>query len=97
MNSSFVLITCDIHCTAESARKNPVYRLYVNDELFAERTWIWQDSYLEELLQIQAPPGVYNIKLQNVTPSRGWTSMHNIQIKQGPAKLLHNKCVEIQL
>lgn len=97
MNSSFVLVNCDIHCDPKDVTKSPVYRLYVNDELFAERAWAWTNVYLEELLQIAAPPGSYNIKLENATPDVGQVSMHNVRVKQGPAKVSNNNCLEIQL
>ena len=43
------------------------YRAYVNNELFAERTWIWTSTtYLEENFQIQAAPGVYSIRFETV-------------------------------
>ena len=54
MTKQFVRLLSDIYCDWEGLP--PIYRVFVNDELFAERTWIWQDSsiYLEELLQIEA-------------------------------------------
>jgi hypothetical protein len=42
----------DIHC--EWAGTAPSYRVFVNDELFTERTFIWRDQYLTEILQISA-------------------------------------------
>ena len=55
MNKKFVRVLADIKCEWEGL--DPIYRVYVNEELFAERTWIWGDSYLEEMLQIEAMPG----------------------------------------
>jgi hypothetical protein len=44
--------------------------VYVNDELFTERTWIWQDdSYLREEIQIEAEPGDYSIRYELVPPN----------------------------
>jgi hypothetical protein len=36
----------------------------VGQELFTERTWIWEGAYLEEQFQILAKPGEYQISYQ---------------------------------
>ena len=60
METVFVKAKFDIDCDWEGLA--PVYRIYVNDELFAERTYTWVDQYLTEILQIEAPPD--NMKLE---------------------------------
>ena len=50
MTKQFVQVLADVNCEWEGLA--PTYRLYVDDELFAERTWRWTDSYLEEIIQI---------------------------------------------
>ena len=60
MAKQFIRLLCDINCEWESFQ--PIYRTYVNNELFAERQWRWTDSYLQELLQIEAEPGEYTIR-----------------------------------
>ena len=47
MSKKFVRVLADVDCEWEGLM--PSYRVYVNDELFAERTWRWTDSYLEEM------------------------------------------------
>ena len=96
MNSFFVLVNCNIHCKVWDASKVPVYRLYVNDELFAERAWTWHNSYLKELLQIQAPAGLYQIKLHNLDTESSTINLNNVCIKQGAARILQNNYLEIQ-
>ena len=54
MARKFVRLLADVHCKWQGL--SPIYRAYVNDELFAERTWIWTDCYLRECLQIEAEP-----------------------------------------
>lgn len=83
-----VTVNCDIHCDSTA---HPVYRLYVHNELFAERQWIWQDVYLEELLQISAPPGKYNIRVENTTPELGTVIMQNVRVAQGSAHIANNQ------
>jgi hypothetical protein len=61
--------------------------VYVNEELFSERTWIWKDSYLEEALQIQAPSGAYLLRFENVDPNFGNFKMRNVRVQEGPGKI----------
>jgi len=83
MSAEHVLIKCDVYCDWQD--QPPVYRLFVNDELFTERTYIWQQQYLEELIPIYAKPGKYRIRYELVPPSEGTITVKNMQIAQGPA------------
>ena len=77
MQTYFVRVVCDIMPEIKQEQLfddikgdffNPFrYRAYVNNELFAERTWTWTSTtYLEENFQIQAAPGVYPIRFETV-------------------------------
>ena len=83
MTKEFVRILCDVHCEWEGLP--PIYRVFVNDELFAERTWIWTDCYLEELLQIEAEPGTYHIHYETVQPCLATLNVSNIRVDHGKA------------
>ena len=83
METVFVKAVFDIDCTWEGP--NPAYRVFVNDELFTERTWLWQEEYLEELLQIYAPPGTYDFKWEAVAPAQAEIEVKNLRIHTGPA------------
>jgi hypothetical protein len=61
----------------------PNYRVYVGDEMFTERTWIWQEQYLEEMLVVNAPPGKYNLRWELVPPAQGTIEVKNIRIEHG--------------
>jgi|TARA_R110000782_G_scaffold11744_3_gene35485 hypothetical protein len=80
----FVRVLCDVNCDWTGVP--PVYRVYVDDELFAERTWIWTDRYLEEMLQIEALPGEYTISYQLADPATAELSI-NIRVDFGPGKI----------
>lgn len=44
-------ITVEVHCVQPRwvDKENSHYRIYLNDELMTERTWIWdQDTYIQE-------------------------------------------------
>ena len=83
MTKQFVRVLCNIDCEWESF--HPIYRTYVNDELFAERTWRWTEHYLEEMLQIEAEPGEYVIRHELVPPHLATLTVTDMHVDFGPA------------
>lgn len=93
MESHFVKVQFDIDCAWEGLQ--PAYRVYVNDELFTERTWQWTSAYLEETLQLHAPPGQYRIKIETVKPALAVFNTKNYTVTHGPARMISNQVFEI--
>lgn len=93
MNAEFVRAVFDLDCDWEGLP--PVYRIYVNDELFAEREWRWTDCYLEEILQIQAAPGRYTVRLEPVGPQIARFHTTNHRVEHGPAVWQDSNILEI--
>jgi hypothetical protein len=91
MQTEFVVVECDVHCLNQG--KKPVYRAYVNDELFTERSWIWNDCYLNESFQIQAPAGRYQIRYEFLDGSEFET--RNWRVVAGPAGINQQGSLEI--
>ena len=54
-------LTVNVHC-ADSAL-TPIYRLYVNSDLIAERTFIWDHTktYITENLLLNLPAGKHKV------------------------------------
>jgi hypothetical protein len=88
MARQFVRLLVDVHCEWKDSA--PIYRAYVNDELFAERTWIWTDMYLEECFQIEAEPGDYRIRYELVSPHLAELNVTNFRVDHGPAAVENN-------
>ena len=88
MNRKFVRVLADVDCKWEGL--NPIYRVYVNDELFAERTWSWTDEYLQEMLQIEAEPGEYTIRFDLVPPHLAQLKVDNVRVDFGPGTVENN-------
>ena len=80
-----VLITCDVEL--EPITPHPRYRVWIDDELFAERRWIWQDQCLEENIWFRARPGRYTVRMELVGPDQAWVHVTNYQIRSGPARI----------
>ncbi len=89
MSKKFVRVLADVHCDWEGLY--PTYRVYVNDELFAERTWIWTNEYLEEMLQIEAQPGTYNLRWELVPPHLAQLRVQNVHVDYGPGTIENEK------
>lgn len=84
MNTHFIRAEFDIYCNWEGIP--PVYRIYVNEELFTERTWAWPVTWhLTQILQIQAPPGEYRVEVRPVGPNLAAFECKNFHIGVGPA------------
>ena len=84
MKPQFVLLLCDVSCNWEG--DPPTYRLFVNEEMFTERTFIWPDHYLEENIQILAPPGKYSIRFELLDHSQATIRVKNCRVVEGPAR-----------
>lgn len=93
MKTQFVKVVHDLHCAWQGLP--PRYRVYVEDELFVERTWIWQGVYLEEALQIQAPPGQYQIRFELCDTEQAQLRIKNGRVETGLAKLHKHGILEI--
>jgi hypothetical protein len=94
MSKKFVQILADVDCEWEGLM--PTYRVYVNDELFAERTWRWTDASLEEMLQIEAEPGKYHLRWELVPPCLATLSVTNVRVIVGPGNIKNNCLLRIQ-
>ena len=83
MNRQSVVVCADV--SVEWQGDPPNYRVYVGNEMFTERTWIWQEQYLEEMLVVNAPPGKYNLRWELVPPAQGTIEVKNVRIEHGSA------------
>ena len=93
MAKKSVRVLADVYCDWEGL--NPIYRMYVNDELFAERTWRWTDAYLEEMLQIEAEPGKYHLRWELVAPHLATLRVENVRVGYGPGSIKNNELLRI--
>ena len=93
MEPVFVRANFNIDCEWEGLP--PVYRVYVNDELFAERTWTWTDCYLDEMLQISASPGLYRVRVETVEPTLARFHTSNYRVDYGPGRWVKKGLLEI--
>lgn len=93
MKNQFVTVKLDLFSKWD--KEPPVYRIYVNGELFTERTYIWRDSYITEMLQISAPAGQYRIRVKGLDTNTAKVRVANRRIGVGTARWIDDKTLEI--
>ena len=90
----FVKVVFDLH--ADRIQPDSRYRIYLEDELLTERTWRWDDkTYLEEMLQIKAEPGLYKVSLEKAMPTKTRFTVKNMRVELGDAKIKDDDMLEI--
>lgn len=91
MKPQSVQIQYDVFCDWQ--KSPPVYRLYVNNELFTERSFVWSDRYLEEVIAIDAAPGDYEIQYELI--GNGTLTATNPQVNHGSAEFVNMTTLRI--
>ena len=76
-----VSVTADVYCRWSGPP--PIYRLYVADELFSERTFVWRDGYLTECFHVCAEPGDYRLRYETVTEGTASIIVKNLRVSYG--------------
>ena len=82
--SGNIILTFDLWCTYNTV--HPVYRVYVDDYLMTERTYIWQNPryFLKETVPLYLPAGLHYLRIENLNPSTSAFSIQNVQINGKP-------------
>lgn len=86
MKKYYIRLASDIYCDWQGTVP-PVYRSWVNDEMFVERTFVWHGFYLTENLQLEVPAGKYEIKFELLPHDNAVLSVRNTRILTGPGKI----------
>jgi len=96
-----VSISFDIHCEKPNWAKNnsasiyldTKYRLYVNDDLITERTWIWNNTtVLRENIWVESDSSQYLIKLEPIQkiPEQALYTIKNLIVNGWPKPVNSN-------
>jgi hypothetical protein len=76
-----VALTINVFCQKDWAR-NPVYRVYVDDDLLTERTWIWPayEFFIKENIEVDISPGKHRIVVQTTVPDSDNIVFRNLTV-----------------
>ena len=106
MKSSSTNITVEVHCQRptwaihhwEEQYRDSRYRIYINNDLITERSWIWDNTiYLKEHLWANLVPlSGHSIRLEPVVsiPEQAIFSLIMFNV-DAPIKILSTKLTEI--
>jgi len=88
--TKFIILRFDLHFDWDT--KPPIYRVYINDEMFTERTYrAKKTECYKELLQLKAPIGVYRLDVK----SNDTYTLSNSYIETGDGKMINSREFEI--
>jgi hypothetical protein len=94
MQNETVKFSFDLLC--DWKKTPPTYRVYVNNELFTERTYIWGvNQYICENLSIVAPPGKYSVRIDNIGDPDCTFKVRNLTVNNGAARVVDSKTIEV--
>lgn len=80
---ALVSITADVHC--DTTENSPAYRVYVDNDLLTERTWIWPpyDQYICEHIEVNLEPGQHQLRIEKCS-SHGNFTVKNFTVNGEP-------------
>ncbi len=85
-----VNLTVEVHCLKPSwvNHENNKYRIYVNDDLLTERTWIWELNTLinENIWVIIPATGANTVRLEQIIQDKSVAqfALRNLQVADIP-------------
>jgi hypothetical protein len=61
---ALVHLTVGVYCVRGEG--NPTYRIYVDDEMLAERTWTWPayEVYVKEFVDVNVESGAHRLEVK---------------------------------
>lgn len=70
---SIVQLAVDVNC--DSSEPNSIYRVFVNNDLYTERTWIWPSYqiFIREHLVAELPAGQHQVRIEKVSGPGNFT------------------------
>lgn len=71
---ALVPISIDVYCT--SGEQNPAYRVYVDDDLLTERSWVWPtyEVYIKEIIEVDLEPGTHYLRIDQIAGTGKFTT-----------------------
>lgn len=83
-NRKFIRAAFDLECSWEGMP--PSYRVFLNDELFTERTWDYDSNiYVINVMQIFAEPGEYKLRVEAIEPNLAHFTASAHRVEHGSA------------
>lgn len=83
---SHTCIDVDVWCKYYDTA--PIYRVYVDDELLTERTFIWSslNNYIREHIEVDIERGIHELKIVNCSGDKVKFITNNITVNGKPSE-----------
>jgi hypothetical protein len=77
-----VAVEFDLYC--HWSQKEPVYRVYVDDDLITERTFAWPgyQHFIRENFVIAVKHGEHNIRVENLNPDTAKFTVKRVRVDE---------------
>ena len=85
---TYAVVCLSIHCVKHSAKTDPVYRLFLDQQLVIERVF-WPeapDYYIEEQLTLHCDGTTHRLEIKNVLPDIGDFFIHDVKFHDGDTR-----------
>lgn len=88
-----IIITADILCDWPEGKMG--YRVYVDEDLLTERTYIWRNNeqLVREHIIVNLEPGTHTLKIESANPKFKGFSYKNVTVNKQPVELVNNQFV----
>jgi hypothetical protein len=82
-----VRVTVDVHCV-EKVEDSASYRLFVDQELVAERNFVWDHNskYIREQMTLNLAPGEHPVRIEEIA---GRFSAKNLIVNNVPVQEMY--------
>ncbi len=69
------------------------YRIYVDDDLLTERTYVWNNNsqFVRENIVVYLDPGEHTIRIEPVNPLFKGFRYENVHINKQPTNIVNNR------
>lgn len=63
---ALVTLTVDVYCNRSEGE--PGYRVYVDDEMLTERSWVWPsyEVFIRENVEVNLEPGAHRLEVREM-------------------------------
>jgi hypothetical protein len=86
-------ISIDVYC--EPFTLPQAYRLYVDEHLLTERTYVWQnpEQFVREHIVVHLEPGTHEIRIEPISPGFTGFRYKNFHLNKKLAGTVNNRFV----
>jgi hypothetical protein len=85
---SYTIACLNIHCVKTASEHDPVYRIFLDDQLIVERRF-WPDApdyFIQEQITLQDDDAEHSIWVKNVFGDRGRIRVHEVNFFDGDTR-----------